>query len=93
MRKVRARMFETNSSMEHVLCICTEDEFAKFENGDLIWDRYRDRFIEKVPNDGDEWEYMTYDEWQANTWYENFEEHLTTTDGHSVVAFGYYGHD
>ena len=36
---------------------------------------------------------QTCEEFFDNDWFETFEEHYTTPNGETVVAFGYYGHD
>lgn len=36
MKTIRNNVFETNSSSCHALAIVTEDEFAKFKNGELV---------------------------------------------------------
>ena len=38
MYQIRNRVFETNSSSTHSLCICTEDEFAAFKSNKALWD-------------------------------------------------------
>lgn len=51
MKVIRAGVFETNSSSTHSLCICTEEEFDKWKNGELYYDYYSDKLIslEKIP--------------------------------------------
>lgn len=40
-RQIRRGTFETNSSSVHSLTMCTEDEFKKWENGEvLFWGDY-----------------------------------------------------
>lgn len=33
---VRYKVFETNSSSSHALCVCTPEEYEKFLNGELM---------------------------------------------------------
>lgn len=46
MKQVRRGVFETNSSSTHSLTICTEDEFNKWANGELMFDTYNDELVE-----------------------------------------------
>lgn len=45
MIQVRNNVFETNSSSVHSITICPEDEFKKWKNGELLFDRYNDELI------------------------------------------------
>lgn len=47
MKTIRKRVFETNSSSTHSICICTDEEFKSWGNNDIFWDRYKDKFITK----------------------------------------------
>ena len=38
MLKIRRGTFETNSSSTHSICICTEEEYDKWKNGELVYD-------------------------------------------------------
>lgn len=51
MYQIRNGVFETNSSSTHSLCICTEEDFTKFENNEALWDKYKDSIvpIDKIP--------------------------------------------
>ena len=49
MKQMRRGVFETNSSSTHSLTICTEEEFEKWRNGELLFDRWNDCFIEEIP--------------------------------------------
>lgn len=44
-RQIRRGVFETNSSSVHSLTICDADTFKKWENGELLFDKWRDKFI------------------------------------------------
>lgn len=58
---IRSNVFETNSSSVHTLCICTEDEYEKFKNGELLYDLDLDILTPNVQNkQGDG--YITYNE-------------------------------
>jgi hypothetical protein len=39
MRQIRIGTFETNSSSTHTLVIVNKDEYEKFKNGEMIWNR------------------------------------------------------
>lgn len=99
-RQVRRGVFETNSSSVHSITMCMESDFNKWERGELVWDKWRDRLVPITPEiqaslDEDEREYLTYE--QFGDWdyleYETFEDTMKTPSGEVVVAFGYYGHD
>ena len=47
MIQIRKNVFETNSSSTHSLCICTEDEYNKWQKGELLYDRWSDKFATK----------------------------------------------
>lgn len=49
MKQMRRGIFETNSSSTHSLTICTEEEFEKWRNGELLFDTWNDCFIEERP--------------------------------------------
>ncbi|MBO7697261.1 MAG: hypothetical protein J6Y28_04050 [Acholeplasmatales bacterium] len=51
MKVIRAGVFETNSSSTHSICICTEEEFDKWKNGELYYDDYSGKIIslEEIP--------------------------------------------
>lgn len=98
-RQIRRGVFETNSSSTHSLTMCTESDFEKWLNGELVWSRWDDELVpitSKVREsmDNNEREYLTYD--QFNDWdyldYETFEQRFETPNNERVVAFGYYGY-
>lgn len=96
-RQIRRGVFETNSSSVHSITMCSETDYDKWVNGELLYDRWGDDLVEKTPereNDEDH-QYLTYE--QFNDWgymgYETYERTHTTPNGEKVVAFGYYGHD
>ena len=47
--QIRRGVFETNSSSVHSLTICDADTFKKWENGELLYDTWRDEFIKPIP--------------------------------------------
>lgn len=95
MRKVRRAMFETNSSMVHSLCIVTEDDFNKFKDGELIYDRWDEKLVDasKVnPDEDEDNQYWTEEDF-GGEWYKVSYDAFTTPSGDKMVAMCYYGHD
>ena len=45
-RQIRRGTFETNSSSTHSLTMCSEEEFNKWKNGELLFKRWEDKFVE-----------------------------------------------
>jgi hypothetical protein len=45
MIQIRRNVFETNSSSTHSLTICTNDEYCKWERGELYFKAYDEEFI------------------------------------------------
>lgn len=97
--QVRRGVFETNSSSTHSITICSKEEFERWKNGDLIFDRYDDKLCElsEIPDedseDYDECQYETYGQWYEDEYLELFEEEYTSKNGDEIVAFGKYGYD
>lgn len=103
--QVRRGVFETNSSSVHSLCMCSKDDYDRWENGELFYDPYCEELVgnsDGIQQDRRECEekgyqnnYMTYEEfWDFVSW--NFDElhkRYKTKAGEEVIAFGYYGHD
>ena len=46
MRQIRNGVFETNSSSTHSLTMCTQEEFDKWINGEILFDYYNGCFRE-----------------------------------------------
>lgn len=44
-RQIRHGVFETNSSSVHSLTMCTQEEYEKWEKGEIWFDGYSDKFI------------------------------------------------
>lgn len=96
--QIRRGVFETNSSSTHSITICTEEDFKKFLDGQMVLDRWFESLVpfEKKSSDPDR--FITYDEFSSGEWYHGYEyetysESFTTPDGHPMVAFGSYGRD
>lgn len=45
--QIRRGVFETNSSSTHSLCIVSEDQFERWKNGELYFDKYNNEFKTK----------------------------------------------
>lgn len=103
MKQIRKNVFETNSSSTHSLTMCTEAEYEKWKNGELIYDRYEGELVEvtdEVKKYREEsctlngsYEYSRYqteeEYWEhAEEYYETFYHNYNNT-----IAFGYYGYD
>ena len=88
-------MFETNSSMVHSLCIVTKDDFNKFENGELIYDRWNEELVDasKVNlNEDEDNQYWTEEEYGGEDLEVDYQA-FTTPSGDKMVAMCYYGED
>lgn len=100
-KTVRFGMFETNSSSTHCMTMCSQEEYDSWKNGDIIYDRDYDRFVDIAEMDKDDeeadWRYLTYDDvfdWRnGKISMETFEAAYTTSKGETVVAFGWYGYE
>jgi hypothetical protein len=47
MISVRRNVFETNSSSTHSITMCSEDEYNKWKNGELLYERWEETFYTK----------------------------------------------
>lgn len=96
-RQIRRGVFETNSSSVHSLTMCTQSDYDRWKDGELIYDYWDGKLIsnDELDDDYDEGRYYTYDRFNdyGEFDYETFEDIFTTKNGDAVVAFGYYGHD
>lgn len=93
MKQIRYGVFETNSSSTHSICICTQEEYNKWQIGEMIYDYYNEKIV-PTPVDGtDKWRYRTYSQYSHNYDLEGYEEFFTTPSGDKMVAFGEYGYD
>lgn len=93
-RQVRRGLFETNSSSVHTLVMCSSEDYEKWKNGELLFDRWDDKFVESnEENIADDEDLLTYDQYYEDIEYETFIQCFKTEHGDEVVAFGYYGQD
>lgn len=74
--------FATNSSSYHSTLILTEEEYEKWTKGEIKIDKY---------GDGDEYDFITYDEWGED--YETEVRKYTTPRGDKIVILCEYGYD
>lgn len=101
MIQVRQGVFETNSSSTHSICIAKKSDFEKWQNGEMIYDRWNEKLIaqeemeEKRLSDKyfDEEDYQTFEQYEDDWELEQYEEHYTSESGDEIVIFGQYGHD
>ena len=99
---IRRGIFETNSSSVHSLTMCSDDEYSKWRNGEVYYDRWDCKFVDKSEEiererkeDGRSTGYLTYEEFNDDEYldYEIFDDEYTTESGETVHAFGYYGYN
>lgn len=97
MRQIRYGVFETNSSSIHTLTMCSKEEYEDWKNGNLVYDKYEEKFITKdFINEEERIQegYLSYDEYEEEyVDYEHFEETYVTKNGEKIVAFGYCGYE
>lgn len=95
MISIRRNVFETNSSSTHSICICTEEDYKKFKEGEKLWDYCSDELVDvnEVPEEErDTYEYRFYGDVKDDEYLKWYEKHFTTPSGDKMVAFGNYGH-
>lgn len=96
MKTIRYGTFETNSSSTHSLIICTDEEYQKWVNGEMVLDRYADAIV-PMPSDQeleeDDWEYVKYSDYYDKIDMETYEKEYTTKHGDKIHVFGWYGYD
>lgn len=70
-KQIRRGVFETNSSSTHSLTMCSEEEFEKWENGEILFDRWgSENFVspkamtDSQKNDAKEYYESTRDDFQ-----------------------------
>lgn len=100
MKKIRLKVFESNSSMMHTLILCSDEEWEKWENGELMYDDWNEKFItyeEAATKEGIDKESCysmdNFFDGRLSEDYYMFDREYTTESGEKIHAFGYYGHD
>ena len=68
-RTIRKGVFETNSSSSHSLTICSDEEYNKWEKGEVYYDIWEHEFMtleEKIKSlkEKDYLDYETKEEWK-----------------------------
>lgn len=96
MKTIRYGTFETNSSSTHSLIICTDDEYQKWVNDEMILDRDYEKIV-PMPSDQkleeEDWRYIKYSDYYDRIDMETFDEEYTTKHGDKIHVFGWYGYD
>ena len=89
-QQIRRNVFETNSSSVHSITMCSLEDYKKWENGELVYDKLTKEI--RKPFGDSKWE-MTWEDFDEKYGenYETFEKTFNTKNGDTVVAFGYYG--
>lgn len=47
-RQIRRGVYETNSSSSHSITMCSEEEFEKWKDGKLLFDSWKEEFVDVV---------------------------------------------
>lgn len=71
MKTIRKGVFETNSSSTHSLTIVPKEEYEKWEDGEVYFDRWNQKFITleegiKEEKESDYLDYDTEEEWKES---------------------------
>lgn len=48
-KQIRRGVFETNSSSVHSLTICDSETFKRWKDGELLFDKWTEKFINPIP--------------------------------------------
>lgn len=46
MKQIRVSVFETNSSSTHSLTLCSSEEYEKWAKGEILYEKYSEKFVE-----------------------------------------------
>ena len=96
MLQIRNKVFETNSSSVHTLCICTDEQHRAWKKGELIYDDYPEKLVPfdaELASDTSRFYTAEAFENHFNGYFETFEESYVTPSGEKIIVFGYYGRD
>jgi hypothetical protein len=93
LRKIRRGIFETNSSSTHSLTIVSAEDFEKWKNGELLFDKWSEVFVQKTDSNQDYEDLETYEQYMNEDYLETYRSTYTTKSGDKVIAFGKYGYD
>lgn len=69
-RQIRCGVFESNSSSTHTLTICSEAEFEAWRKGEVLFDRWSDKFVAlyEMSEDDKENAHKEYEDAKADYW-------------------------
>lgn len=74
-RQVRRGVFETNSSSTHSLTMCSKQQFEDWKNGKLLYDSWKDKFIEvNVFTEQDKEDAKNDYEYKKSAFWKNWEQ-------------------
>lgn len=90
---IRRNVFETNSSSTHSITMCSEEEYNKWKNGELLLDYWSDSFVEATEENRDNEDCKTYEDYWDNEYLEDYEFSYVAKNGEKIIAFGQYGYD
>lgn len=93
MIQIRTGVFETNSSSVHSLTIVTAEDYRKWGDGELSFDRWEEKLVQ-IPADNDR--YLSSEQYYDYVRYrglDEFYEEFTTPSGDEIVVFGYSGYN
>lgn len=92
MIQIRHGVFETNSSSTHSMVVCSEEDYQKWVDGELLYDYgslvKREELDQEYLED-----YKTYDQFMDSDYEEVGETIHTTPNGEKVHIVYKYGHD
>ena len=83
--------FETNSSSTHSMVICSEEEYIKWANGELLASRWEDGFQTKDDLTEDDYGWYDLDVWAGDL--ECDENSYTSPSGDKIRIICRYGYD
>lgn len=63
--QVRQGVFETNSSSVHTLTMCSDSEYKKWENGELLYGKYSEVFITREEYEANQEKYDSDDDYKS----------------------------
>lgn len=89
MRQIRRGIFETNSSSVHSITIVSKEDYDKWVDGKVCFDKYGKKFVDSPQNEDED--IYSFENFPGCDKYEYFEKSFTTKSGDEIVAFGYYG--
>lgn len=85
MFKIRKGLFETNSSSTHSLTMCSEEDYDKWENGELFFNSWEEHFYNK--------EDMINDIIKRSHGAETFSDISEEKFNETIEDYGFYTHD